>query len=435
MAKTLTTSLQPAQKARVKNWAKAQIIERASIFQMSPDALFHYLHKEAEMNPFLNWKPTHAVYPYSEFQKHEDSFWVQLAKQIDENLSDAHERSCAHLLLEELDSTGRLEKNALPMVVARGFPEGFVKKVIEKLQRFEPAGVFAFSVANQYQLQLLAAGFRKTDLCYKLTMYWDVLLAKGLRHVSIELHEGVEDCRNALQLLVRHGGPLQIEPQEIGVTSQEVTISSLDPVKITIRDDWSDMVSLDETLKDQAHFFQGNAQEAKQLLFKAHRLIDLVHQRKKNIREVSYHAARLQKEFLQSSANNRRVLSMQTLASLADVSLSTVSRLCDYLVLSFDGRNIRLRNLIMRSLARNEQGDELSSDQLIHFLKNKIIHEQHPLSDHQLAYALQKEGFCLTQMSIGRYRRHLRIPDCRARRAWVRYLPHEPRYWLDDLRM
>ncbi len=411
--------------------ARAHLVAQAKFLTMDIVALTDFVHEQAALNPFLKLRGIPSSHAYADEQQAVTSLWSQIDDQIAISFSNQEQQKIAQFCLELLDEAGRLPENVIDQLGQKGFERKLARKVIERLQEFGPPGVFGLGMVGQYRLQLLAVGFKPSDLTLRLLGYWQDLLEKGLAPVAAMLGEDVMACRDALELLVRHGHPISMNEYAEKAVPPEVEILGLQPPQFSFLNDLCSQVEFDHH-SWAAWRVQQIGEEMLQAKNEADRLVSALKERRRIMVEVLNHVIIRQAGRFVEPQMPLQPLTMVELAKHVGVAVSTISRMASHLLMIYQGRVISLRSLFANPIGRDAP---LSAEGLMHELRQQVAEEEWPLTDQQLQQNIDLDGWSPSVSSIGKYRRLAGIPDVRARRAWVRYLPHEPRYWLESLRM
>lgn len=410
---------------------KAHLVAQAELLGMELSALERFVRETATRNPFLQLSPQASL--LGDIHDHEASasLWSELENFVATSFPHQQLREIAEACLVLLDEAGRLPEKTTEQLVQRGHDRRQVVEVIKRLQEFGPPGIFGQGMADQYRLQLLAVGFRAKDLPLKLLQHWQDLLVKGLEPVAAKLGKDVLACRDALEVLVRHGHPISMNEHLEKNTPPEIEILGVQPPHFKCLHDVSKLLEFDQELWVKLRQ-EGVGKDLLDAKREADKLLAYLSERHRVMVDVLNFMLQHQQRHLLDPRIPVLPMTMVQLSDKIGVACSTISRLAGHLVMTFSGRTIALRSLFALPMG---QDAPLTAQGLMHELQREVGLENWPLSDHQLATAICVEGWSPSVSSVGKYRRLAGIPDVRARRAWVRYLPREPRYWLDAFRM
>ncbi len=411
--------------------AKAHLVAQAKFLSLDVVALHEFVREQADRNPFLKLKSKLSSQVHLLDQQAVSSLWTDLRNQIENSFANQEQLGIAQFCLESLDEAGRLPENIIVLLTQKGFERKLIQRVIERLQEFGPPGVFGVGMVGQYRLQLFALGFGPKDLPLRLLGHWQDLLSKGLGPVAAMMGEDVGACRDGLELLVRHGHPISMNEYAETPVPPEVEIQTIQPPQFVFLNDVSSQVEFDHHLWAKSRGEQVG-EEMLQAKHDADRIVSALIERRRIMVEILNHAIMRQERYFLEPNMPIQPLTMAQLAEHVGVAVSTISRMASHLLMIFEGRVISLRSLFASPVGRDAP---VSGKGLMHELRKHVAQEEWPLTDQQLQQQIDLDGWAPSLSSIGKYRRLAGIPDVRARRAWVRHLPHESRYWLESLRM
>lgn len=148
-------------------------------------------------------------------------------------------------------------------------------------------------------------------------------------------------------------------------------------------------------------------------------LVDAIQQRQNTLYRVCDEIFKVQREFLDFGREHLRPLKMQEVADRVGIHVSTVSRaIADKWVQT--PRGIYPLKFFFTGGAEMADGETMSRISVKQHVKEIIEGEDKraPLSDDEVAEKLRAQGLDIARRTVTKYRKALRIPSSRQRRAW-----------------
>jgi RNA polymerase sigma-54 factor len=126
-----------------------------------------------------------------------------------------------------------------------------------------------------------------------------------------------------------------------------------------------------------------------------------------------------QREFYLKGWKHLRPLLMKDMADDLGIDVSTVSRAVSGKYVDCPQGIIQIRELFTAGY-RKADGDEVSDEAVKERLKAIVAKESKdkPLSDQDIAAALEKEGVTISRRTVTKYREELNIPNSRLRKKY-----------------
>jgi RNA polymerase sigma-54 factor len=295
---------------------------------------------------------------------------------------------------------------------------------LRRLQQFDPAGIFARSLAECLALQLAERD--------RLDGPMQALLAN-------------------LELLARRDWPALtkacgVSPERIARMVSE--IQSLNPKPALAFDhDVTQTVTPDIFMRPQAgggwivelnndtlprvlvnnHYYarisrevrdKGERQYINECLQSASWLVKSLHQRATTILKVATEIIRQQEGFFVAGIRGLRPLILRDVAQAIDMHESTVSRVTSNKFMATPRGIYELKYFFTTAIGSSDGGDSHSAESVRHRIKALIDTEtaKTVLSDDALAKTLRKEGIDIARRTVAKYREAMGIPSSMRRR-------------------
>ncbi len=148
-------------------------------------------------------------------------------------------------------------------------------------------------------------------------------------------------------------------------------------------------------------------------------LVDAIQQRQNTLQRVCDEIFLAQREYLDCGKEQLHPLKMQEIADRVGIHVSTVSRaIADKWAQT--PRGIVPLKFFFTGGAETSDGEMLSRFSVKQRVKEIIANEdkKSPLSDEEVADELKKQGLDIARRTVTKYRKGLKIPSSRQRRAW-----------------
>jgi RNA polymerase sigma-54 factor len=347
-----------------------------------------------------------------------------LAGQLVMDIDDPVDRIIGAHLIDLLDEAGYITDDFAPVAQFLGCDVERVEATLRRLQQFDPAGIFARSLAECLTLQL-----SERD---RLDGPMQALLAN-------------------LELLARRDWPALIKACGVGperIAGMVSEIQSLNPKPALAFDhDVTQVVTPDIFMRPQTgggwivelnnetlprvlvnnHYYarisrevrdKGEKQYINECLQSASWLVKSLHQRATTILKVATEIIRQQEGFFAAGIRGLRPLILRDVAQAIDMHESTVSRVTSNKFMATPRGIYELKYFFTNAIGSSDGGETHSAESVRHRIKALIDVEtaKTVLSDDALTEVLQKEGIDIARRTVAKYREAMGIPSSVRRR-------------------
>ena len=347
-----------------------------------------------------------------------------LTNQIGTELRDPADRLIGFALLELLDEAGYMSGSLEPVASQLGCTVGRVEAVLARMQRFDPVGVFATSLAGCLAAQL--AERNRLDPAMQALLNNLTLLARrdlpGLIRVcgvdDEDLVEMIAEIRalNPKPALAfeRDVAPqvtadILVRPHQTGSWIIELNPETLPRVLIN-REYYRSLSSrsLDRVDRDYVS----------EQIQSANWLIKSLHQRATTILKVATSIVRHQDAFFRQGVSFLKPLILREIAEDIGMHESTVSRVTANKYMSTPRGMFELKYFFTTAIASSDGQAAVSAEVVRHRIRSLINAETAStiLSDDQLVEALKAEGIDIARRTIAKYREAMKIASSVQRR-------------------
>jgi RNA polymerase sigma-54 factor len=349
-----------------------------------------------------------------------------LLDQLNVDIEDPAERMIGQLLIEYLDDAGYMTTPAAEIADQLGCPETQVDAVLERMQGFDPTGVFARSVTECFALQL-AERDRLDPAMQTLIENLELLAAH-------ELPELMKLCGVDAQDLADMIGELKALNPRPGALFDDTVSQWISPdvlMRPLSKGGWAielNTEALPRVLVNNAYYAEIRAQAKgkpadieylSKRLQAANWLVKSLHQRATTILKVATEIVRQQDEFFRKGINYLRPLVLRDIAEAIDMHESTVSRVTNNKYIATPRGIFEMKYFFTTSIASADgSGDAHSSEAVRHRIKT-LIDAEAPgkiLSDDKIVEILRTDGVDIARRTVAKYRDALHIPSSVQRR-------------------
>ncbi|TCP61697.1 RNA polymerase RpoN-/SigL-like sigma 54 subunit [Rhodovulum bhavnagarense] len=402
------------------------------ILQMSNLDLAAHLAEEALSNPCLDVAlpeplpelPSAAAArafdrdPVAALESGKPSLHEHVARQIALAFSSPAARRVAFAFAEVLEPTGWLGQPIEAVAATACVPLSVAEAVLDRLQQFEPAGLFARDLAECLKLQAEDGGLFTWELSVVLDNL--AMIAEGRIAELADLCDGTpDDVRNALRAirgldpkpgLAFAADPAPILPPDLRVTrgdggwQVELNRSTMPAISVRAAPDSRDNAA--------ARDFSNRA------LSRARWLCRTVERRQATLLRAAAALVRRQEAFLEQGQAHLRPLTTQDLADEMELHPSTISRAVAGRLIETPRGTLPLRAFFSRAFTPGTGEVGPSQDAVIALVRDIVRGEDgtHPLSDAAIASQAKGAGFPLARRTVAKYRELLGIPSSYDRR-------------------
>jgi RNA polymerase sigma-54 factor len=347
-----------------------------------------------------------------------------LLGQLNIEMTDPADRLIGSYLIDSLDEAGYLRIDLGEAASQLGCDLERVEAILGRLQRFDPAGIFARNLSECLAQQLRERN-RLDPAMQALLDNLDVLARRDYPALRRLCNVDLDD----LSEMVAEIKALQPKP---AAAFDHVTVQTVVP-DIFMRPDsaggW--IVELNsETLprvlinaRYHAHVRQGAAGKADrdyiaEQYSAATWLVKALHQRATTILRVASEIVRRQHDFFDRGVQYLRPLILRDIAEAVAMHESTVSRVTSNKYIATPRGLFELKYFFTTAIASSEGGPTHSAESVRHRIRALIDAEQPPdvLSDDKLVDILKSEGVDIARRTVAKYREALHIPSSLQRR-------------------
>jgi len=347
-----------------------------------------------------------------------------LIEQLHMDVADPVDRMIGHHLIGMLDEAGYIVGELSEIADMLGCPYERVEATLEKVQGFDPTGIFARTLSECLCLQLqerdrldpaMAALMENLDLVAKRE-YTALCRVCGVDMEDVA--DMVEElrCLNPKPGLDFEYDLVQAVTPDVFMRAQpngvwHLELNSENLPKVLVNNHYFSEVTkapLEKTDKDYIH----------EQFQTASWLVKALHQRATTILKVATEIVRQQDAFFRKGVQHLRPLVLRDIADVIEMHESTVSRVTSNKYISTPRGIFELKYFFTSSIASSTGGDAISAESVRHKIKSLIDSEDPKkiLSDDKIMETLKGDGMDVARRTVAKYRESLGLGSSVQRR-------------------
>ncbi len=349
----------------------------------------------------------------------------RLERQLTLDIADPRDRLIGRAVIDALDPSGWFTADLVEFALALGALPEDVERVLLRLQQFEPAGLFARSLAECLALQLRDRG--RYDAAMAALLDNLDLLAAG-RFDALGKACGVP--REELARMVRELRSLDPKPAS-ALDDDAAVLPVLPDILVRAHPGGGWAVELNDralprVLVDREYYARVHGDAASDAdrefiadrLSSANWLVKALHQRAETMLKVGVELVRRQQDFFAHGVRHLRPLTLRDIAEAVGIHESTVSRVTANKTMATPLGLFELKYFFTAAIAGMGGGEAHSAEAVRHRLKTLIDGEEagRTLSDDKLVAAMRTEGIDIARRTVAKYRETMGIPSSAHRR-------------------
>jgi RNA polymerase sigma-54 factor len=354
----------------------------------------------------------------------EPSLHEHLAAQLPHAFAEPFERFIAAYLIDLIDESGYLTGSTLDAAQTLGAPLALVEAILARVQRLDPTGAGARTLAECLSAQLREKN--RFDPAMQAVVGHLELLARRdwtqlMRIANVDADDLQDIVAEIRALNPKPGLRFGTQPSATVIPDVFVRDSARGGYVVELNTE-----TLPRVLVNQRYFASVNARAKGQndkaylgeCLNTANWLVKSLDQRARTILKVASEIVRQQDAFLAHGVQHLRPLNLRTIADAIGMHESTVSRVTSNKYLSTPRGTFEMKYFFTAAIASAEGGEAHSAESVRHQIRSLIDREQPDavLSDDAIVDTLRKAGVDIARRTVAKYREALRIPSSVERR-------------------
>ena len=351
-----------------------------------------------------------------------------LMEQILLDIPELKERKVAFLLLDLIEPSGWINLEMDDFCEQNKIEHEFTLKVLEKLQRLEPIGVFSRNLGECLRLQLKEKGLLSKNI--EVVTNNLELLAKGEIQKLCKLAKVNEEKLSEFINIIKNLNPkpatsyadenFRIDPPDVIIEKTkkgwkvELNKSTLPAIKI--EEGLANKVTKTKHTNDEDKKFVSEAFNSAKWLMRA------IEQRNSTTLKVAVEILKKQKDFFKFGPGHLKPLVLRNVASSIGMHESTVSRVTRAKLLQTPWGLFQMKDFFSSSVGPADK-DEAHSAKTVRTLLKEIISNEissRPYSDEKLSELFKEKGVFVARRTVAKYREMLKIPSSAERKRLMR---------------
>jgi len=356
--------------------------------------------------------------------KREVSLRDHLLNQLAMDLHDPADRLIGTHLVDMVDEAGYLTGDLSAVARRLGCDVARVEGTLERMQGFDPPGIFARNLAECLALQL-ADRDRLDPAMQELLKHLDLVARHDTRALMKLCGVDAEDVTEMLAeirslnpkpgLAFDHAVAQPVVPDVImralpkGGWSVELNPDTLP--RVLVNNVYYAKVTRDAHTKAERDYITERYHAASWL-------VKALHQRATTILKVAKEIVRQQDAFFRQGVEKLRPLILRDIAEAIGMHESTVSRVTSNKYIASPRGIFELKYFFTSSIPGAAGGEAHSAEAVRHRIKNLIDGEngKSVLSDEEIVEILKSQGVGIARRTVAKYREAMRIPSSIERR-------------------
>jgi RNA polymerase sigma-54 factor len=347
-----------------------------------------------------------------------------LIEQIHMDIADPVEQRIAEQLTDMLDDAGYLREDTSAFAETLGLTKAEIDAIVVRLQQFEPAGVFARSLAECLRLQL--ADMNRLDPVMEI--FLDNLEMMGSGELKALQKKCGVDAEDFAQMLadIRRCNPkpaMGFAADESQAVIPDVMVRraknggwhlELNPdalPRVLVNRHYASDVGARATDKEAKKFMT-------EQLANANWLIKALDQRANTILKVATEIVTQQDKFLQHGIRFLKPLVLKDIAAAVGMHESTISRVTTAKFMATPRGTLELKFFFTSSINASAGANDFSSKTVMYYIKELVTNEDPKaiLSDDAIVKRLKDRNIDVARRTITKYREEMGIPSSVVRR-------------------
>ncbi len=347
-----------------------------------------------------------------------------LQGQLNVDITAPAERLIGTALIDLLDETGYLTADLSELARQLGCPVVDIERVLEKLQRFDPPGIFARSLKECLAIQLRDLN-RLDPAMVALLDNLELLAARNMAALIRACGVDAEDIADMLAEIRK------LNPKPALAFDHTPAQSITPDILMRAQSGGGWIVELNpdtlpRLLVNQRYFTKVNSEvrskaEREYLserLNSANWLVKSLHQRATTILKVASEIVRRQDAFFLNGVQFLKPLILRDIAEVIEMHESTVSRVTSNKFMVTPRGIFELKYFFTTSIQGSDGGANHSAEAVRFRIKAMIDEEtaESVLSDDRIVELLHDDGIDIARRTVAKYREAMRIPSSVQRR-------------------
>lgn len=352
----------------------------------------------------------------------QESAYEIISRQINGEFNSAKERFIASHLMSFLDGAGYFVGDLNKISNDLKTSIEYLQTILQRMQRFEPAGVFATSLKECLKIQL--KDINRLDDMISIFLEHLELLAKGdFKSLKKICHADDDDLKSMISDIK------SLNPKPLAKFSL-IENSYIIPDVFVKRNKYGEyivelnqdtlprvLINHEYCLKLSKTKDKSSKKYIKDKLSSANFLIKSLHQRATTILQISEEIIKQQRDFFEYGIHHLRPMLLRDIAEAVEMHESTVSRVTSHKYIHTPNGLFELKYFFSTAAGTFNGNTQTSTTSIKHKLKQLIENEgANILSDDALTECLAAQSIKIARRTVAKYREELGIPSSSQRK-------------------
>ena len=350
-----------------------------------------------------------------------------LLKQASIEFKLPNEKIIAEIMIDYIDSTGWLTKDLTELREIIGCEEKDLKIILERMQNFEPTGVFARNLTECLKIQLKYKN-ELTESMSLLIENFDMLARgeiKGICKLCKISEKELSDNVKLVKKLNPKPGTEFADPDEQIYHPDVIVKNNNKNWEVELNNGTLPKIVVNESYIKQLEKLGGGENDKKYInesINSARWLLKAIEQRNLTTLKISSEIVQQQKAFFEKGLSHLKPMILKDVAKKIGMHESTVSRVTTGKLMLTPRGVFEMKHFFSATINSMVKGESHSAASVRETLKTLITNEplNQPLSDELLVTKLQAEGINLARRTVAKYRELLNIPASSERRKMMK---------------
>ena len=361
----------------------------------------------------------------------EKTLRAHLLEQLVVDVPDIRDQMLGSLLIDRLDEQGYLREDLAQLTEALNIEPARLDSVLQRLRKFDPAGVFAHDLADCLALQLEDAG--KLDDVFKIILA-NLQLVANRENMALARKAGIDVTELTERLaVIRHLNPkpaadfdsLIVQTAVPDVLMKRLPREMGGGWRVELNNDTLPKVLLNQTYATDVLNRAKNKEEQAYIQSQftaASWLVRALDQRAQTILKVAAAIIEAQDGFFLYGIEFLKPLTLREIAEEIDMHESTVSRVTTNKYIGTPRGLFEMKFFFSSGVGTTESGGQFAAEAVKARIKMLVDAEtaENILSDDEIVALLKAEGIDLARRTVAKYRDMMNIPASSVRRRQKR---------------
>ncbi|MFC1692979.1 RNA polymerase factor sigma-54 [Candidatus Latescibacterota bacterium] len=358
-------------------------------------------------------------------QTYTETLYNHLINQLGMTVRNEIDREIGEFIIGSINENGFLE---LPdEVIANDLNVQIedVRRLISIIQQFDPVGVGARDLRESLLIQLKDREYEDSHAWNIVDTHFDDFKKRRFKDIIRNLSISEEELKEAMTII----SSLTPKPGAVLIGSSnpsiipDIIVERVDgEYVVMLNDHYTPRLSISPSYHKLLDKNAGTSQETRKYLVDklngARWFINSIEQRRTTILRVANAIVESQKGFLEHGISYLKPMTLQKIAEIIGVAISTVQRVTTGKYIQTPQGVYELKYFFTQRISSSDGSEDLSAKSVKEKLRLLIEEENHkkPLSDQKITDILNEQSISISRRAIAKYRDELQIPPARLRK-------------------